>query len=82
MWRGPPDHPRCDLGGTSSPSVCTSESFHWSGCGMGMNGGTIPNREKHGKDMDLWIAVNCPGLRIPEFLSLGLGWSAYVLIVK
>ena len=34
MWRGPPDHPRCDLGGTSLPSVCTSESFHRSGCGM------------------------------------------------
>ena len=26
---GPPDHPRCDLGGTSSPSVDTSEDDPW-----------------------------------------------------
>ena len=43
-------------------------------------------REKHGKDMDLWIAVNCPGLRIPEFLSLGSGmvWVCFdwEMIVK
>ena len=49
--------------------------------GHGMNVGWS-KREKHGEDMDLWIAVNCPGLRIPEFLSWGLGWSGYVLIVK
>jgi len=47
---------------------------------MGWSGGMI--QMGHGEDMDLWIAVNCPGLRIPEFLRWGLGWSGYVLIVK
>lgn len=47
MWRGPPDHPRCDLGGTSLPSVCTSESFHrsWDECGMIQTGEA---RRRHG----------------------------------